>query len=215
MISNIFTKLKNSRKGFTLLEVLIVIVIISILSTVALVSLNGARIKAKNAKIDLHVRSYVLGLQSFGARSGQLPYMANCQPTGVPVMGNGGTLGVCLGEYPENDFGVGCGFFLKQSNSYSTFEDTTLNSQLLEEMGSLPSLDLISMSLPSQLSSSFENHIRGAIYMCTGFNLDGSVNEVKIRYFKIGSGRECLPSSIYETEFDLFDVSSCLLTVSS
>jgi len=40
----------NNKKGFTIIELLVVISIIGLLSTISVVSLNGARIKSRDAK---------------------------------------------------------------------------------------------------------------------------------------------------------------------
>ena len=40
----------QNKKGFTLIELLVVIAIIGLLSSIAVVSLNGARAKARDAK---------------------------------------------------------------------------------------------------------------------------------------------------------------------
>ena len=42
--------MKNNNKGFTLIELLVVIAIIGLLSTLAVVSLNSARVKARDAR---------------------------------------------------------------------------------------------------------------------------------------------------------------------
>lgn len=42
--------LKNNKKGFTIIELLIVIAIIGLLATISMVALNGARLKGRDAK---------------------------------------------------------------------------------------------------------------------------------------------------------------------
>jgi prepilin-type N-terminal cleavage/methylation domain-containing protein len=202
-------------RGFTVLELLIVIAIIGILATVVIVSVNDARVKAKNAKIDLHVREYVFGFNSFIAKNGRLPYTTDCQATGIPSVGNGGTLGVCLGQYEDEGFGPGCGFYLKTTESYSTFEDPLLNQELLLEMGVLPPLPPIPMNVPSEFEYLLQDEVRGAMYICTDFAPDGSVTGAWIRYFKIKSNQGCLGGATYDPSFDFLNISTCLYPIRS
>jgi type II secretion system protein G len=55
----------NKQKGFTLIELLVVIAIIGILSTLAVVSLNNARAKARDAKIVSDVKNIQTALELY------------------------------------------------------------------------------------------------------------------------------------------------------
>ena len=56
-------KRRKSERGFTLVELLVVIAIIGILSTTILVSLGGARAKAKDAKRQSDIRQMSLAME--------------------------------------------------------------------------------------------------------------------------------------------------------
>ncbi|MDP2656709.1 MAG: type II secretion system protein [bacterium] len=58
--------MKKNNKGFTLIELLVVIAIIGILATIALVSLNGARSKARDAKRISDLRNLASALEIYG-----------------------------------------------------------------------------------------------------------------------------------------------------
>jgi prepilin-type N-terminal cleavage/methylation domain-containing protein len=63
----------NKQKGFTLIELLVVIAIIGILSTLAVVSLNNARQKARDAKIVSDVKNMQTALELYFNDSGTYP----------------------------------------------------------------------------------------------------------------------------------------------
>lgn len=74
-----------SKKGFTLVELLVVISIIGLISTIAVVSLGGARVKARDAKRAADLRQLVTALTLYQEINGCIPI------TNVSVCpGNGG-----------------------------------------------------------------------------------------------------------------------------
>ena len=55
----------NKKQGFTLLELLVVIAIIGVLSAVVLASLNGSRVKARNASVLAQMDEYIKALNLY------------------------------------------------------------------------------------------------------------------------------------------------------
>lgn len=68
------------QKGFTLVELLLVIAIIGILSTVAVVNLNVARAKARDARRMSDMEQIVLALNVYKETNGHYPYNSPNNP---------------------------------------------------------------------------------------------------------------------------------------
>jgi type II secretion system protein G len=63
----------NQKKGFTLIEFLVVIAIIGILSSVVVASLNTARLKARDAKRIADIKQIQLALEMYNDKNGSYP----------------------------------------------------------------------------------------------------------------------------------------------
>lgn len=83
-------KHKRYSKGFTLVELLIVIVIIGILTGVVLLTFAGVQQKARNTKTVSNVRQYYTAIQLYRASRGLYPQ--------VPNEGQSPVTMVCLGK---------------------------------------------------------------------------------------------------------------------
>lgn len=80
--------MKSKEKGFTLIELLVVISIIGLLASVILVSLNGARVKARDAKRAADLKQLITALElyfdtnnSYPSTSGNL--VDDCSDYGI------------------------------------------------------------------------------------------------------------------------------------
>ena len=75
--------IKHKTKGFTLIELLVVIAIIGLLSTLAVVALNNARTKSRDAKRLADIKSIQTGLELYFADKNTYPVVASATTLGA------------------------------------------------------------------------------------------------------------------------------------
>ena len=88
-------KIKKSSAGFTLIELLVVIAIIGLLSSMATVSLNSARVKARDARRLADIRQLSLAVELAAADSNVSDYasvLSKCKTAGTKTTGCGTVL---------------------------------------------------------------------------------------------------------------------------
>ncbi len=66
-------KNKGQKRGFTLIELLVVVAIIGVLSSVVMVSLNSARVKARDAKRKVELKQITNALELYYNDNGRYP----------------------------------------------------------------------------------------------------------------------------------------------
>jgi len=91
-------KHKISYRGFTLVELLVVIAIIGILSSLAIVSLNDARVKARDAKRQSDINSVYTALQVYFDNNGSYPVCACVSGNATPECFEGSLANSLLNE---------------------------------------------------------------------------------------------------------------------
>jgi prepilin-type N-terminal cleavage/methylation domain-containing protein len=85
--------MKKNQKGFTLIELLVVIAIIGLLSTLAVVALNNARQKARDARRLSDVKQLQTALELYYTNASQYPATAGLTAALVPTY---------MGQIPTN-----------------------------------------------------------------------------------------------------------------
>ncbi len=73
----------TNKKGFTLIELLVVIAIIGLLSTLAVVALNGAREKARDAKRKSDLKQISTAMEMYMANNDSYPVVGTCGNDGI------------------------------------------------------------------------------------------------------------------------------------
>ena len=133
------------QKGFTIVELLIVIVVIAILAAITIVSYNGIQNRAKNQQVVTAVAAYYKALQSYAVDN------ADAFPTAYGCLGSSATYGSdpCY----------------QSSNTYSY--NATLNNSLAQYLGNG------SPSMPMDTVVTGENVTVRGIFYHTASSLGG------------------------------------------
>jgi prepilin-type N-terminal cleavage/methylation domain-containing protein len=117
----------KSSKGFTIVELLIVIVVIGVLAAITIVAYNGVQTRARNTQTISVISSYQKALMLYGA-----------DQTGYPSV----TTGVCLGAgYSSGHCWIGA------NGDY--YENTTFDDLLKPYLPAKPSMPTTAFTLPT------------------------------------------------------------------
>jgi prepilin-type N-terminal cleavage/methylation domain-containing protein len=117
------TSTKDNRRGFTIVELLIVIVVIGILAAITIVAYNGIQQRARNSQVVAGVNAYAKALMSYSTINSTYP-------------ANSG----CLGDnYPSNQCWTGV------DGTFST--DATLDANIATVINAKPTLATSLMSI--------------------------------------------------------------------
>ncbi len=153
----------EKHKAFTLIELLVVIAIIGLLSSIVMVSLKGARDKAKNAKRLSDIKEYATVFELAYDQNGEYP-----DP--------GDTGWHCLGDYSDNR----C---WRNGTSYS--ESSTLNN-ILDDWIRLPADENLICGYANNPNYCYE----GYIYRCVTRS-GGICTKFDVRWFMKGHNQSC------------------------
>lgn len=158
--------LKNKSKGFTIIELLVVVAVILIIASLVMVSLEESRQKSRNAARATQISEYQKAFNLYWTGTGVYPCSGNC-PSGTQVQS------ICLGDYSPAGYGNG--------NCWSGEQEERIafaNHFIPQYMSQMPQAETRAFGT---------NGYTGMLYQVTN-----SGRTYRILYFMEGDNRSCI-----------------------
>ena len=189
---------KLDKKGFTIVELLIVIVVIAILAAITIVAFNGIQTRAENTKTINATAQYVKSLRLYKDEAGMYPLTVAPPATTYEYK--------CLGEIGETcgmvsgTFSGDCQSIGGITNTSSDTSLTTLNNAVKKNVTTVPQVSQQSMGC-------IDRNVKGAIYFVVN-------TAAYVRYYLKGNV-PCDPVNGVNSAKEFFapQTSVCLVTL--
>lgn len=162
-------------KGFTIVELLIVIVVIAILAAITVVAYNGLTLRAENTKTIAAVDQYAKALQLYKVNTGDYPLAGGGFQFGC-IAETGGVCGMIAGAAGAECAGIG-----------ASGVNTTLNTAIKTVIPAIPKTSTQTMLCDSKTVS-------GALYVMYGNAFGGDNRNGYILYYLKGNQQCTTPA---------------------